>query len=184
MRVDEPTPHEVGARHEAQRASEAIETVRPTADARGVALTAIVSHVGPVSGDAQRLQQVIWNLLSNALKFTPDGGRVEVSIEYAGAQIEVRVADTGCGIAADFLPYVFDRYRQAHRTTARQQGGLGLGLAIVRQLVELHGGTVEAASEGEGRGATFIVRLPVLPDTPAERWSALERRLTTSVDSP
>jgi signal transduction histidine kinase/ActR/RegA family two-component response regulator len=163
-----------------------LDVVRPMAAAKHIELklSADSSLSDVVSGDADRLQQVIGNLLTNAIKFTPDGGRVDVSVEHVGSQIEVRVVDTGRGITADFLPHVFDRYRQADHITSRQQGGLGLGLAIVRQLVELHGGTVHAMSEGEARGATFIIRLPILAGAPAERWSALERRFTVSANSP
>jgi CheY-like chemotaxis protein len=107
------------------------------------------------------LQQVVWNLLSNAIKFTPPGGRVEVRLEQRASEACITVADTGAGISRDFLPYVFDRFRQAEATSTRTYGGLGLGLAIVRHLVELHGGTVRAASAGEGRGTTFTVSLPV-----------------------
>jgi signal transduction histidine kinase len=109
------------------------------------------------------LQQVIWNLLSNAVKFTPEGGRVEVSLRRtAGAHATITVTDNGAGISPDFLPHVFEHFRQADSTSTRQHGGLGLGLAIVRRLIELHGGTVEAESDGAGRGATFRVKLPLL----------------------
>ncbi|HEV3469913.1 MAG TPA: ATP-binding protein [Pyrinomonadaceae bacterium] len=142
---------------------EAVEAMRPAAEAKGVTLVlAPGAGVGAVSGDADRLRQVVWNLLSNAIKFTPSGGRVEVRLESAGGQVEVAVSDTGAGIGAEFLPYVFDRFRQADGSTTRAHGGLGLGLAIVRHLVELHGGTVSAESGGEGQGATFTVRLPAL----------------------
>src|SRR5918999_4823993 len=116
-----------------------------------------------VSGDPVRLQQVVWNLLSNAIKFTPRGGRVQVRLERVNSHVEVAVSDTGTGIPAAFLPHVFDRFRQADQKTTRQHGGMGLGLAIVRHLVELHGGTVRAESEGEGQGSTFTVLLPVAP---------------------
>jgi CheY-like chemotaxis protein len=120
-----------------------------------------------VLGDPTRLQQVVWNLLSNATKFTPEGGTVHVALARAGAgQIEILVRDTGVGIAADFLPFVFERFRQADGGTRRRYGGLGLGLAIVRHIVELHGGTVGAASDGEGAGSTFRVRLPMRLDVP------------------
>jgi CheY-like chemotaxis protein/anti-sigma regulatory factor (Ser/Thr protein kinase) len=109
------------------------------------------------------LQQVVWNLLSNAIKFTPRGGRVQVRLERVNSHVEITVADTGRGIAPEFLPHVFDRFRQADQTTTRTHGGLGLGLAIVRQLVELHGGSVRVESEGEGRGTSFSVSLPLLP---------------------
>jgi signal transduction histidine kinase len=113
-----------------------------------------------VLGDRTRLQQVLWNLLSNAVKFTPEGGRVEVRIEAQDRNVEISVADTGKGIAPEFLPVVFDRFWQADSSAPRPQGGLGLGLSLVKHLVEMHGGTVAAASEGIGRGATFHVTLP------------------------
>jgi CheY-like chemotaxis protein len=119
--------------------------------------------VATVSGDPVRLQQVVWNLLSNAIKFTPRGGRVQIRLERVNSHIEIAVGDSGSGIAPEFLPYVFDRFRQADQRSTRQHGGLGLGLAIVRQLVELHGGTVRAESPGEGQGSTFTVLLPVAP---------------------
>jgi CheY-like chemotaxis protein len=114
-----------------------------------------------VSGDPSRVQQIVWNLLSNALKFTPRGGRVQVRLQRANSHIEISVADTGIGIRPEFLPYVFDRFRQADGSTTRGHGGLGIGLSIARHLVELHGGTLRAASLGEGRGATFTVELPL-----------------------
>ena len=139
----------------------AIETVRPAADARGIILEkSLDAAAGPVSGDPSRLQQVIWNLLSNAIKFTAAGGKVKIALHRRDAQIEIVVADTGVGISPEFLPHVFDRFRQADASSTRTHGGLGLGLAIVKQLVELHGGTVAVTSAGLGRGATFAVRLP------------------------
>ena len=114
-------------------------------------------------GDSARLQQVIWNLLTNAVKFTAEGGRVEIQLERVGSQTQITVSDTGKGIPPDFLPHVFEYFRQEDSTTTRKFGGLGLGLAIVRHLVELHGGTVQADSLGEGQGATFTVRLPLMP---------------------
>ena len=142
---------------------EAIDTVRPTADARGVSLVSAINHAGPVSGDPQRLQQVIWNLLSNSIKFTSPGGRVDVRVEQAASMVRIIVSDTGQGIDADFLPHVFDRFRQASSTPGQtRRKGLGLGLAIVRHMVEAHAGTVTAASEGPGKGATFTVELPVM----------------------
>jgi CheY-like chemotaxis protein/anti-sigma regulatory factor (Ser/Thr protein kinase) len=119
--------------------------------------------VSSVSGDPVRLQQIVWNLLSNAIKFTKRGGRVQIKLERVNSHIEIAVIDTGTGITADFLPHVFDRFRQADGRTTRQHGGMGLGLAIVRHLVELHGGTVRAESLGEGQGSTFTVLLPVAP---------------------
>jgi signal transduction histidine kinase/CheY-like chemotaxis protein len=140
----------------------AVETVRPAAEAKGIHLSALLDPAAEtVSGDAERLQQVVWNLLSNAVKFAPKGGRVEVRLERADSHVEIVVADNGQGIKPEFLPYVFDRFRQEDSGTNRQWGGLGLGLAIVRHIVELHGGTVHAASEGPGKGATFTVALPI-----------------------
>jgi CheY-like chemotaxis protein len=115
-----------------------------------------------VSGDVARLQQVVWNLLSNGIKFTPRDGRVQIRLERINSHLEVTVSDTGQGISPEFLPYVFDRFRQAEGGTTRQYGGLGLGLAIVRQIVELHGGKVTADSPGEDKGSTFVVRLPLM----------------------
>ena len=141
----------------------AINVVRPTADAKGIKVeTYFDSAPAMISGDANRLQQVVWNLLSNAVKFTNSGGRVCVKISQGGGAVEVSVSDTGQGISKEFLPYVFDRFRQADSTTTRQHGGLGLGLAIARHLVEIHGGTIRAESKGEGRGSTFTIRLPLL----------------------
>jgi len=142
---------------------DAIDVVRPTSAAKNITI-AYAGHddVAPISGDPARLQQVVWNLLFNAVKFTPEGGRVEVRIERADSRARVVVADTGQGIRAEFLPRVFDRFRQADGATTRAYGGLGLGLAIVRHLVEAHGGTVHADSQGEGRGATFSFTLPFL----------------------
>ena len=142
----------------------AIDSARPTARAQGVRLHADLGQ-GPceVTGDPERLQQIVWNLISNAIKFTPEGGDVEVSLARAGAAAELRVSDTGQGITPEFLPFVFDRFRQADGSSTRRHGGLGLGLALVRHLVELHGGTVRAESGGEGAGATFTVGLPLAP---------------------
>ncbi|MCW5313301.1 AAA family ATPase [Nostoc sp. KVJ3] len=141
----------------------AIETVRLSAQAKSIEIqTIFASGVGLVLGDGNRLQQVIWNILSNAIKFTPTGGQVKIKLEQVGSQVQIRITDTGKGIAPEFLPYVFDYFRQADGATTRKFGGLGLGLAIVRHLVELHGGTVQAESLGEAQGATFIVRFPYL----------------------
>lgn len=141
----------------------AINVVRPTADAKGIRIDARLDATpAMVSGDTNRLQQVIWNLLSNAVKFTNSGGRVTVRLSQVGSTVEIRVSDTGQGISREFMPYVFDRFRQADSTTTRQHGGLGLGLAIARHLVEIHGGAIKAESAGEGRGATFTIRLPVI----------------------
>ncbi|HZH31495.1 MAG TPA: ATP-binding protein [Pyrinomonadaceae bacterium] len=144
----------------------AMDVVHPAAEAKSIRFNARISRsVGMISGDPDRLQQVIWNLLSNAVKFTPEGGRVEVSLRRAGAQAEIVVRDDGAGISPDFLPHVFEHFRQADSTSTRKHGGLGLGLAIARRLVELHGGTLSAESEGEGRGATFRIRLPLVRRT-------------------
>jgi PAS domain S-box-containing protein len=142
----------------------AVEAVRPAAEAKGVRVQKVID-TGPISipGDPVRLQQVVWNLLSNAIKFTPRGGRVQIRSERVNSHLEIVVSDTGQGISPDFLPHVFDRFRQADQKTSRQHGGMGLGLAIVRHLVEMHGGTVSANSEGEGKGATFTVSLPIAP---------------------
>jgi PAS domain S-box-containing protein len=140
----------------------ALDAVRPAAAAKGIEL---LVHLDPdaagVSGDPERLQQVVWNLANNAVKFTPKGGKVEVRLERSGTHIQLAVADSGQGISKDFLPHVFERFLQAEGTTTRRHGGLGLGLALVRHLVEAHGGSVRAESEGEGRGARFVVLLPV-----------------------
>jgi len=140
----------------------AVDAVRPAADAKEIQIkTNFGPGVGTIPGDPDRIQQIIWNLISNAIKFTPNEGTVEVSVQRNKTQLEIMVADTGQGIHPEFLPFVFDRFRQADATVARAHGGLGLGLAIVRHLTELHGGKVYAESEGEGRGATFRVELPV-----------------------
>jgi signal transduction histidine kinase/CHASE1-domain containing sensor protein/CheY-like chemotaxis protein len=141
----------------------AINVVRPTADAKGIRIDAYLdSTPAMASGDANRLQQVIWNLLSNAVKFTQNGGRVTVKLSRTESTIHVTVSDTGQGISREFMPYVFDRFRQADSTTTRHHGGLGLGLAIARHLVEIHGGTIKAESPGEGQGATFTITLPMI----------------------
>ena len=148
----------------------AVDSFRPLAKSRGLDLTLTVGEgLVPIMADAARLQQIIGNLVSNALKFTPPGGRVEVSVRRAGGTIEIAVADTGAGIPPEFLPFVFDRFRQGDSTTTRTHGGLGLGLSIARHLVALHGGTIRAESPGEQQGATFTVVLPINPaDPPAE----------------
>jgi signal transduction histidine kinase/CheY-like chemotaxis protein len=139
----------------------AIETVRPAADAKGIRLEKLLDPMaGPISGDPGRLQQIAWNVLSNAIRFTPRNGKVQVLLERVNSHIEICIADTGVGISADFLPFVFDRFRQADGSSTRRHGGLGLGLAISKSLVELHGGTIGVKSE-EGSGATFTIHLPV-----------------------
>jgi signal transduction histidine kinase/ActR/RegA family two-component response regulator len=146
----------------------AIDVVMPSANAKGIAVR---SHLNPraphVLGDQDRLQQVVWNLLSNAVKFTEPGGSIDVRLEISGAFARIVVRDTGRGITRDFLPHVFERFRQNDSSSARRYGGLGLGLALVRDLVELHGGTVSAASEGLNRGATFMMELPTIVQPPA-----------------
>jgi signal transduction histidine kinase len=141
----------------------AIDAVRPAADAKGVRLQPVLDSHATIVGDADRLQQVVWNLLSNAIKFTTRGGRVHIRLRRDQSHVEVVVADTGQGIEPDFLPHVFERFRQSDGGFTRKAGGLGLGLAIVRSLVELHGGNVTAESDGKDRGATFVVRLPMAP---------------------
>jgi CheY-like chemotaxis protein/anti-sigma regulatory factor (Ser/Thr protein kinase) len=139
----------------------AVDVVRPQAEANHIRLQVALAPEAPmIVADSERLQQIVWNLLSNAIKFTPEGGCVTVQSRRTDEVVEIVVTDTGQGIADDFLPYVFDRFRQAEGSTKRKSGGLGLGLAIVRQLVDLHKGTVSVASGGQGQGATFTVRLP------------------------
>ena len=140
----------------------AADSVRLGAEGKGIQLAVILDPAARhIQGDASRLQQVVWNLLSNAIKFTASGGRVEVRLHRVDGQAQIKVTDTGEGVAAEFLPFIFDRFRQADSTITRRHGGLGLGLAIVRNLVELHEGSVQAESAGEGYGASFIVRLPL-----------------------
>jgi PAS domain S-box-containing protein len=141
---------------------EAIDTLRPAAAAKDIRIEAILDREGRVSGDPDRLQQVVWNLVANAIKFTPAGGKIRVSLHGVDSHAEVVVEDTGTGIRRDFLPHVFERFRQSDSSSTRAHGGLGLGLALVRHIVELHGGTVAAESRGEGQGATFTIRLPLM----------------------
>ena len=154
----------------------AIETLQPSAAAKGVDLSCHMTRAGTVLGDPDRLQQVVWNLLSNAIKFTPAGGRVTLTAERAGASAQIRVTDTGEGIPASLLPYVFDRFTQGDASVTRLHGGLGLGLSIVRHLVELHGGMVSASSDGPGKGAAFLVKLPLrtIPADDVEVRSAVD----------
>jgi len=162
----------------------AIETVTPAAEAKNIRVVPVIDPMaGRVSGDPARLQQVLWNLLLNAIKFTPKGGRVQVLLERVNSHIEISVIDTGQGIDTKFLPHVFDRFRQADSSTTRSHGGLGLGLAIVKQLVELHGGTVQARSAGEGKGSTFVVMLPLTPVHPPFETDDTRRHPTSSLFS-
>jgi CheY-like chemotaxis protein len=141
----------------------AIDAIRPTAEARNIQIfTAIERNAGLVMGEAVRLQQVIWNLLSNSVKFTPSSGRIDVELKAAGEKLKLTIRDTGEGIDAEFLPHMFERFRQADTSSKRVHGGLGLGLSIVSSLVTMHGGEVQAASDGKGKGATFTVTLPML----------------------
>ncbi len=145
----------------------ALESVRPSAEAKGLELVSEISPNLPVIiGDAERVQQIVWNLLTNAIKFTPENGRVTLTVSVDGGAVRIVVTDTGVGITPEFLPHVFERFRQADASATRPQGGLGLGLAIVRHLVGLHGGTIEAKSDGLGKGATFSVRLPIETERP------------------
>jgi signal transduction histidine kinase len=140
----------------------AIESVRPAADAKRLRLEQVIDpSAGPVSGDPARLQQVLWNLLTNAIKFTPKEGKIHVMLERINSHVELSVVDTGEGISPEFLPHLFERFSQSDASTTRKHGGLGLGLSIVKNLVELHGGSIRAQSAGEGRGATFVLRLPI-----------------------
>ena len=140
----------------------AVETVKPAADAKGIRLETFLNpSAGPISGDPSRLQQVIWNLLSNAIKFTPKDGKVQILLERVNSYIEINVSDTGVGIRPEFIPHLFERFRQGDASTTRRYGGLGLGLSIVKSLVELHGGTIAVKSPGEGRGTTVTVKLPL-----------------------
>jgi len=160
---------------------DAVDSIRPGAVARGIELHLEVDE-GPVaSADPDRLQQVVWNLLSNACKFTPEGGRIEVILRADRSRASITVSDTGVGIPPEFMPYVFDRFRQAEQGFTRSHGGLGLGLAIVKHLVEMHGGEVTAKSDGPGKGATFEVRLPLARAITGGRRN---RRETTSPDMP
>jgi signal transduction histidine kinase len=152
----------------------ALDTIRPSAEAKGIAVVSSITLDTrmAVRGDPVRLQQVIWNLLTNAVKFTPTGGRIDVATDLDDSHVEIRVADTGRGISPEFLPNVFDRFRRAETGMTRSEGGLGLGLSIARQLVELHGGTLTAASPGKDQGSTFVIRLPRLASTGAASRAA------------
>jgi signal transduction histidine kinase/DNA-binding response OmpR family regulator len=154
----------------------AIDAITPAAESKGIRVEAVLDpHAAPISGDPERLQQVLWNLLSNAVKFTGRGGRVQVRLARVDSHVEVEVSDTGIGIAAEFLPLVFERFRQADSGIARQRGGLGLGLSIARQLTQMHGGVIEAFSGGPGQGATFRVKLPTMIVHPPREASVYPR---------
>ncbi|HEX8130664.1 MAG TPA: ATP-binding protein [Pyrinomonadaceae bacterium] len=159
-----------------------VDGVRPAADARSIHLrTALDSHTSPISGDPDRLRQIIWNLLTNAIKFTPEGGRIEVGLEHTNSHVEVNINDTGQGIAPEFLPHIFERFSQSDSSSTRRHGGLGLGLSIVRQLVELHGGTVTAQSPGVGEGTTFKVIFPLMSVCPEPSDAEVLPPLTGSI---
>jgi signal transduction histidine kinase len=158
-----------------------MQGLKPAADAKRIQLVAVVqSPPVQVMGDAARIQQVLWNLLHNAIKFTEPGGRVESSIGRFDSEIRITVQDTGRGIAPEFLPYVFERFRQEDSTATREHMGLGLGLSIAKHLVEAHGGTIEANSEGRGRGAAFTVRLPMAAGEGADSSSASAPRAVSA----
>jgi len=161
---------------------EAVETIRPAADAKRIKLhTVIDPQVSPIAGDPDRLRQVVWNLLSNAVKFTPKQGQIQLRLERINSSVEITISDNGIGIQQDVLPHIFERFRQGEAGSTRAHAGLGLGLAIVRNLVELHGGTVYASSAGPGTGATFRVRLPVMIVHPEVRE---EKRVHPKRSSP
>ncbi|CAN5619426.1 hypothetical protein BH09PLA1_BH09PLA1_09090 [soil metagenome] len=163
----------------------AIQTARPASEAKEIRVHAVLDPLaGPVSGDPNRLQQVFWNLLSNAVKFTPRGGRIQVLLERVNSHLEISVIDSGEGIPPDFLPYVFDRFRQADASTTRRHGGLGLGLAIAKQLIELHGGTIRAKSAGSGQGSTFIISLPLTILHPGSAADVERRHPTAASVAP
>ncbi|MDQ2974852.1 MAG: ATP-binding protein [Acidobacteriota bacterium] len=161
----------------------AIDSVQLAVDSKNLQLEVTLDpSARHTLGDSSRLQQVVWNLLANAIKFTPSGGRIEVKVKRAGDDLQIRVSDTGQGISPEFLPFIFDRFRQADGTTTRAHGGLGLGLAIVRHLVELHGGTIRAESAGEGNGSTFTVRLPLAPSPQGGKPKTKSARTSQSRD--
>jgi PAS domain S-box-containing protein len=153
----------------------AIDVIAPAANAKDIRLQTVLDSSSFVSGDIERLQQVLWNLLSNAVKFTPKGGAVQIRVQRVNSSVEIVVRDNGKGISAEFLPFVFERFKQSDNSTTRRQGGLGLGMAITRHIVELHGGTIRAESEGEDKGATFTVSLPVSIGMNAEKPVAPEK---------
>ncbi len=163
----------------------AISSIKPAVEAKGIHLhTTIDPAAGSISGDPARVQQILWNILSNAIKFTPAEGRVSVRLERQGQEVVVAVSDTGQGLKPEFLPYIFDRFRQADASTTRLHSGMGLGLAIVKNLVEMHGGSVSATSPGEGQGSTFVVRFPLTATLePAEDWVQQAPALATTGDA-
>jgi len=156
-----------------------IESVRPTLQAKRLRLDAQIEPLPTIVGDKHRLQQVFWNLLSNAMKFTPSGGAIGITLRRRGELVEFEITDSGVGIRRDVLPFIFDRFRQADSSTTRTYGGLGLGLAIVNHIVDLHGGTVRAASPGEGLGATFTIELPGGQPLAGAPWPTEERPSTS-----
>jgi signal transduction histidine kinase/ActR/RegA family two-component response regulator len=161
----------------------AIDSVQLAVDSKNLQLEVTLDpSARHTLGDSSRLQQVVWNLLANAIKFTPSGGRIEVKVKRAGDDLQIRVSDIGQGISTGFLPFIFDRFRQADGTTTRAHGGLGLGLAIVRHLVELHGGTIRAESAGEGKGSTFTIRLPLAPSPQGGKRQTTSARTSQSKD--
>ncbi len=164
----------------------ALDALRPAADAKEIRLQIVAdSAAGPVLGDFHRLQQAVWNLLSNAIKFTPKGGRVLVELARVSSHVEISVTDNGIGIRNDFLPYIFNRFSQADASPTRTYGGLGLGLAITKSIVELHGGSIAAASSGEGRGATFTMKLPLAASRRDRRaLNEPDLSLATSLEGP
>jgi CheY-like chemotaxis protein/anti-sigma regulatory factor (Ser/Thr protein kinase) len=162
-----------------------VNAVRPAAEAKGIELTLVLDPTGAVRADPNRLQQVFWNLLTNAVKFTPKGGRVAVALERVNSHLKVSVADDGEGIDPAFLPYVFERFRQADASASRRHGGLGLGLSIAKQLVELHGGSIHASSDGHGTGSTFTVELPAMVlDIDAAGRGGPRQQPSHSIDEP
>jgi CheY-like chemotaxis protein/two-component sensor histidine kinase len=166
---------------------QAIQAVLPSANARSLRLVKVLDpDAGPVMGDPSRLQQIVWNLLTNAIKFTPKGGRIQVVLERVSSHLEISVADNGEGVEQEFLPYVFDRFRQADASATRRHGGLGLGLSIVKQLVELHGGRIAATSAGKGQGSRFLVTLPLAPalQDPVEEAQRRHPRAEPSAAAP
>jgi CheY-like chemotaxis protein len=153
-----------------------LDMVRPALEAKGLRLETSIDLLPPAMGDRRRIEQILWNVIGNAVKFTPAGGRIDVSLQRDDGSAAIVVSDTGVGIAPDFLPLVFERFSRAETSTTRAQGGLGLGLAIVRHLVDLHGGTIKAESAGVGKGATFTITLPLRP------WDALAAARRPSVE--